>query len=184
MPNFAFFSHNPNSRKALNYLNYMLMNIGTSSGTGTGPTATNATVEAAVEWLVNKASTGLITYSQPNRNLKNPNGTSYDCSSFIITGFYAVGLNVNATWTGDMKEGFVAAGFVWHTAGSNRRLESSELQRGDILLNISNHTQMYIGNNQDVNCGSTPARVMTHTPYYYYSGASTQGWDGYLRYGG
>ena len=50
------------------------------------------------------------------------------------------------------------------------------MQRGDILLKEDDHTQMYIGNNQDVNCGNTPARVMVHSVDNY-----GRGWDGILR---
>lgn len=180
----AFNSTTPNLNWAVNRLNYNLWRgISNINNGGGGPTASNEQVETAIQWAINKANTGEVTYSQVNRNLKNPSGWSFDCSSFVITAFYYAGIDVNATYTGDMKAGFTAAGFVWHDASSSRRLESSILQRGDILLNIDNHTQMYIGNNQDVNCGSTPARVLEHNPYYNWSGASTKGWDGFLRYG-
>lgn len=137
---------------------------------GSGTTASNANVEAAVQWAIDRATNYNITYSQNNRNLKNVNGTSFDCSSFIITAFYAGGIDVNATYTGNMRSGFVAAGFTWIPGTS---FEASECLRGDILLNESEHCQMYIGNNQDVNCGSTPARVQTHTVSF--------PWDGILR---
>ena len=75
-----------------------------------------------------------------------------------------------------MIAGFTAVGFEWIEGSS---WESSQLQRGDILLNIANHTQMYIGDNQDVNCGSTPAKVQTHSTNYW-----GRGWDGILRYKG
>lgn len=143
---------------------------------GAGGTASNEKVEAAVKWCIDKASNNYITYSQTNRNLKNVNGTSYDCSSFIITGFYAAGIDINASHTGNMRAGFTAAGWEW-IAG--RSFGASQLQRGDILLNESLHTQMYIGNNQDVNCGSTPACVQTHSTDNY-----GRGWDGILRYKG
>lgn len=174
MLEFAFFSHNPNSRKALNYLNYFLSKTSANTTNGTGSTASNAIVEAACQWLIKKATNNRITYSQSNRNLKNVNGTSYDCSSFIITGFYAAGLDVDATYTGDMKAGFMAKGFTW-IPGST--FTSSQCQRGDILLSEEVHTQMYIGNNQDVNCGSTPAAVITHS-----SDNFGRSWDGILRY--
>lgn len=145
---------------------------------GSGASNPNASVESAVKWMINKASTNNITYSQSNRNLKNPNGSSYDCSSFVITGFTVGGFDIDASYTGNMRSGFEKAGFKWHPADNDRKLAASQLQRGDILLNTSKHTQVYIGNNQDVNCGSTPARVMSHVAYY-----SGGGWDGFLRYG-
>ena len=143
---------------------------------GGGAANPNASVEEAVKWLVNKASTQYITYSQSNRNLNNPNGTSYDCSSFVITGFNQAGFDIQATYTGDMRAGFTAKGFRW-IPGSY--FAASDCIRGDILLNETHHTQVYIGNNQDVNCGSTPARVVTHSPNYWGTG-----WDGILRYEG
>lgn len=143
---------------------------------GGGTSASSEAVENAVQWAVNKATNNYITYSQSNRNLKNVDGMSYDCSSFIITAFYSAGIDVAATYTGDMIAGFTAVGFEW-IAGSY--WESSQLQRGDILLNIANHTQMYIGDNQDVNCGSTPAKVQSHSVDYW-----GRGWDGILRYKG
>lgn len=143
---------------------------------GGGSVSPNADVEAAVQWMIDKANTGAVTYSQAVRNLKNPDGWSYDCSSFVITGFYVGGLNANATYTGDMRAGFTALGFEW-IPGSY--FDSSVCRRGDILLNEALHTQVYIGNNQDVNCGSTPAGVETHSPDNY-----GRGWDGILRYAG
>lgn len=136
-------------------------------------------VEKAVQWMINKVQNNYITYSQSNRNLKNVDGKSYDCSSFVITGFYAAGVDINASYTGDMVAGFTAKGWEF-IAGS--RWEASKLQRGDILINTTHHTQVYIGNNKDVNCGSTPARIVNHNEYYTYGGAN--GWTGILRYKG
>lgn len=143
---------------------------------GAGGTASDEKVEQAVKWCIDKASNNYITYSQANRNLKNVNGMSYDCSSFIITGFYAAGIDIKATSTRDMRAGFTAAGWEWIPGSS---FAANRLQRGDILLNEALHTQMYIGNNQDVNCGSTPACVQPHIPDNY-----GRGWDGILRYKG
>mgnify|MGYP001044408851 CR=1 FL=1 len=152
--------------------------LGTIGGLvgGNGSVSPNASVEAAVQWGVNEVQSRYITYSQSNR--WGPN--SYDCSSFVITMFRKGGFNINASYTGDMRSGFTAAGFVWHPS-SDGNLPASILQRGDIMLNESRHTQVYIGNNQDVNCGSTPARVVSHNKRYTYGGAN--GWDGFLRYG-
>lgn len=183
---YAFNGTTPNLKYAVNALNRQSKSIFDRLGKaiesisglvfGNGAQASNEKVEAAVKWAVDKASNNYITYSQSNRNLKNPNGMSYDCSSFIITAFYAVGVNINATYTGNMVAGFTAAGWEWITGSS---FQSSQLQRGDILLNTAIHTQMYIGNNQDVNCGSTPARVQTHSVDNY-----GRGWNGILRYKG
>lgn len=174
----VFWGTNPNLNLAVNRLNQgnnTLSKLVDWIFGGGGSTAPDEIVEAAVQWAVDRATNYDVTYSQTNRNLKNPNGLSYDCSSFVITAFYAAGLDVSATYTGDMRAGFTAAGFTW-IAGSS--FTSSQCQRGDILLNEVYHTQMYIGNNQDVNCGSVlyGATVQEHLVSY--------PWDGILRYEG
>lgn len=131
-------------------------------------------VENAVQWAIKKCSAKNVTYSQTYRNLNNPNGYSYDCSSFVITAFNQAGFNINATYTGDMRSGFTAEGFIW-IPGSE--WESNQLIRGDVLLDEVNHTQMYIGNNEDANCGDTPARIVPHSVNNY-----GRYWDGILRY--
>lgn len=141
---------------------------------GSGAVAPNANVEKAVQWMIDKVSNNYITYSQTTRNLKNLSGSSYDCSSFVITGFFAGGYNANATYTGDMRAAFIALGFTWIPGTS---FTSEQCIRGDILLNETLHTQVYIGGGQDVNCGSTPARVQTHSDNNY-----GNDWDGILRY--
>lgn len=183
---YAFNGRVPNLNWAVNQLNKgqfsILGSIGNIVGSigdiigGSGATASNEQVEQAVQWAINKATNNYITYSQSSRNLKNVNGKSYDCSSFLITAFYAAGVDINAMYTGDMRAGFTAAGWTWIPG---TYWQSSQLQRGDILLNESNHTQMYIGNNQDVSCGSTPAKVLPHSVDNY-----GRGWDGILRYAG
>lgn len=173
---YAFWGSSPNLNQAVNRLNRQNFNlsgvIGNITG-GNGQHASDEQIEAAVQWLINKASNNYITYSQTNRNLKNPSGMSFDCSSFIITGFYAVGIDINATSTSDMRGGFTAAGWTWI---DGMTWESSQLLRGDILLDEATHTQMYIGDNQDVNCGSTPAKVIPHSVNNF-----GRGWDGILR---
>lgn len=140
---------------------------------GSGSTAANASVEEAVKWAINKATNNYITYSQVNR--WGP--YSYDCSSFLISAFRAAGFSLpSATYTGNMRSAFTQEGFLWIPGNYFTALQC---RRGDILLNEVNHTQMYIGNNQDVNCGSTPARVQSHSADNY-----GRGWDGILRYGG
>lgn len=145
-------------------------------GSGSGSAAGNAKVEQAVQWMIDKATNNYITYSQSNRNLNNPDGLSYDCSSFVITAFNHAGFDINATYTGNMVDGFTAEGWEWHPV-YNGTITADMLVRGDILLNREMHTQVYIGNNQDVNCGSTPARVMAHSDNYWGTG-----WDGWLHY--
>lgn len=156
----------------LTNVNVISFNPGNIIGGG-GTVSPNGSVESAVQWAISME--GKASYSQSNRNLKVLNGSSYDCSSFVITAFYAAGIDVNATYTGDMKAGFTALGWTW-IPGSY--FDSSELIRGDILLNEIHHTQMYIGNNQDVNCSSSKNSVIitVHNPDYWGTG-----WNGVLR---
>lgn len=151
-----------------------------NTSNGAGATAPNADVETAVKWATQRAADADITYSNYDRNLKNPYGYSYDCSSFVITAFYVGGFDAASTYTGDMRAGFQALGFTW-IPGSY--FASGDLIRGDIQVNENagnaGHTNIYIGNNQDVDCGSTPAKIIQHTPNNF-----GIGWHGVLRYEG
>ena len=153
---------------------------GSSSYSGSS-IAPNANVEQAVQWMIDKANSGNVTYSKSvsGRNLKNPDGWSFDCSSFVITGFYVGGFDANCTSTHNMKSAFEDLGFTWIPSNY---IESNACIRGDILLREyggpgDGHTQVYIGNNQDVNCGDTPAAIVEHSPNCW-----GDGWDGILRY--
>ena len=71
-------------------------------------------------------------------------GGDRDCSSAIISAYQAAGLNVNATYTGNMVDAFLATGlFEWKPM-------SFIAQRGDIYLNIVNHTAMCTSPNPDM----------------------------------
>lgn len=151
-----------------------------NSSTNGSATSSNYNVEQAVQWAVNKANSGNITYSLNPDTMWGP--TSYNCSTFIISAFRAAGFSLaNASYTGNMISAFEQEGFQWIAMSPS--IPSSVLVRGDIMVNKTYHTQMYIGNNQDVNCGSTPARVMNHVSTYYL-GEVGYGWDGYLHYVG
>ena len=64
-----------------------------------------------------------------------------DCSSACITSYQAVGLDVNATYTGNMRAGFLATGkFKWHPWGDGYLPKN-----GDMYLNESHHTAMSRG---------------------------------------
>ena len=110
-----------------------------------------------------------------------------DCSSGIISAYKAAGLEVNATYTGDMKAGFLATGmFEWKPM-------SFTAQRGDIYLNIANHTAMCLSPNPDMLAefcinefgqvyggkqGDQTGRESILAPYYSYP------WDGILHWKG
>ena len=66
-------------------------------------------------------------------------GGDRDCSSGVISSYQAAGLEVGATYTGDMVSGFTDTGLfeVWGMG------ETAE--RGDIYLNEASHTAMCLG---------------------------------------
>lgn len=113
---------------------------------GNGSVAANADVEAAVQWAINIANDPSHGYDQTNRN-----GPDYDCSSLVWHAFTEGGgfnLGSYAFSTYYMPQILTGAGFTQHTFTSVQ-----ELQRGDILLR-DGHTEIYIGNQQDVGAHS------------------------------
>ena len=78
-------------------------------------------------------------------------GTTYyvaqgdrDCSSAVISCWQAAGVDVQATYTGDMLAGFLATGLF------EKRPLSFTAQPGDIYLNYSAHTAMCISTDPDL----------------------------------
>lgn len=107
----------------------------------------NNVIETAIAWATGIANDNTHGYSQANRY-----GPDYDCSSLVTTAFRNAGINVPYDCnTRNMKDRFVNAGFVWIPANSipNFPGSSANLKRGDILLK-SGHTELYIGNNQNI----------------------------------
>ena len=81
-------------------------------------------------------------YDQTNRW-----GPDYDCSSFLISVWEAVGVPVKtngATWTGNMKDVFCRCGFEVVTTDPGELSIGAFLQDGDILLNELNHAAMLV----------------------------------------
>ena len=79
-------------------------------------------------------------------------GPDYDCSSAVITAWEMAGVPVKtngATYTGNMYSVFTKLGFEDVTSSVNLSTGSG-LVRGDVLLNHTKHTAMYIGNGQEV----------------------------------
>lgn len=104
-------------------------------------------IENATQWIINLANDNSHGYDQTNRW-----GPNYDCSSAIITAWQQAGVPVKsngATYTGNMKSVFLRTGF---SEVKNQIVLSngSGLKRGDVLLNESSHTAMYIGSGQIV----------------------------------
>ena len=106
--------------------------------------AASATVESAIAWAIAIANDNSHGYSMTNRW-----GPDYDCSSFVISAFRNAGVNVgSATYTGNMRAQFTQHGFQW--IPWSQIGGTGNLQRGDILLNEAQHTEIYLGNNQNV----------------------------------
>lgn len=102
-------------------------------------------VEYAVQWALNIANDDSHGYDQGNRW-----GPDYDCSSLIISAYEAAGIPVKsvggAQRTYDMRQTFKKCGF---TEVSNwNKSTGAGLRRGDVVLNVQHHTEMYIGNGQ------------------------------------
>ena len=116
-----------------------------SSNGGTALPPGGQGVEAAVNWAINIANDDSHGYDQPTRD----GGVDFDCSSLVSWAFRENGFNIPkpspATYT--MIDPFVAAGAQWLQGLGN---DSSELYRGDILLNIQDHVAIYIGGGQIV----------------------------------
>ena len=105
-------------------------------------------VENYTQQAINIANDNKHGYSQYNR-WGNPD---YDCSSLVVTVVQNSGIPVKtngATYTGNMYNAFIKSGFedVTHTVNLTT---GQGLQRGDILLNTVNHTEIYIGGGQNV----------------------------------
>ena len=76
-------------------------------------------------------------------------GKDYDCSSLVYTCAYVAGYDVPKTgtrYTGTILNHFTKCG--WRADQFDGNL--SDLDKGDILLNVQNHVAIYIGNGQIV----------------------------------
>lgn len=105
-------------------------------------------IENYTQQAVNIANDNKHGYSQYNRW-----GTpDYDCSSLVITVVQNSGIPVKtngATYTGNMYNAFIRSGFEDVTPTVNLTTGQG-LKRGDVLLNVENHTEIYIGNRSNV----------------------------------
>lgn len=130
----------------------------------------------AMEQLCNDNSHG---YSQINRW-----GPDYDCSSAIIHALQMAGFDTGAaSYTGNLSSELTKRGWV-------RLPASTAKQRGDILLNDTDHVALYLGNNLlaefsisengtiDGQAGDQTGREAYIHNYYDYP------WDCVLRYTG
>ena len=141
-------------------------------------------IESATIWLENLAADNSHGYSQANRW-----GPDYDCSSAIITAWQQANVPVKvngATFTGNMRAAFLLTGFKDVTRSVDLATGAG-LRRGDVLLNYTSHTAMYIGNGKIVHArssdghpesGDQSGNEIRIQPYFVYPG----GWDCVLRY--
>lgn len=102
-------------------------------------------IERAIAWALCVAGDDSHGYSQDAN--KRFAGVDYDCSSFVISAYKQAGLDLKSTFTGDMKQDFLAHGFV--------EVPLKDKQRGDVLLNEAHHTAIYIGDNKLVHGSSS-----------------------------
>lgn len=144
------------------------------------------TINKAVAWALTAANNASHGYDQAYRW-----GPNYDCSSFVITAWQEAGVPVKeagASYTGDMYSAFLKCGFMDVTSlvGLNTGVG---LEKGDVLLNKRNHTELYIGDSRVVKAsinekgtvtggqsGDQTGREIYVGPYYNYP------WDCVLRY--
>ena len=143
--------------------------------------AASPVVESAISWAVSIANDNSHGYSQRSRW-----GPDYDCSSLVISAFRHAGVNVGtATTTYNMRTQFMQHGFQWIPWAQIGGV--SNLQRGDVLLNDNSHTEIYLGNKQNVGAhsdrgypqtGDQTGTEISVSGYYYHP------WLGVLRYAG
>lgn len=137
------------SRTKYSWTKCNIFSSSSSSGNNPGgvvPAPGGEGVEKAIKWCVDIANNDEHGYTQ---ELDKRNGPDYDCSSLLYNGFRIAGYNLPfpAGDTKSMIADFTAAGFTWIPGLGN---DVTELKRGDILLNIVNHTELYLGDGRTV----------------------------------
>ena len=152
----------------------------TSGNTTTTPQAANSVIQSAVNWALSIANNDSYGYEWGGRGL-NSNG--YDCSGLITTAYNQAGLSFGFPSTSEMRSVMTSAGFVVHNELLN---DCTNAQVGDVYVNESVHTVMYIGNgqivhadsNRDGSPGDSSGREILVAPWY------QNNWTVVLRYGG
>lgn len=104
-------------------------------------------IQKMIDYAVAIANDDSHGYSQVRRFPSQ--GTDFDCSSLMYESAHQAGYNVPTSgtrYTGTMVEHFRKAGFSVFEFDGNL----ADLDPGDILVNVTYHTEMYIGNGQFV----------------------------------
>jgi uncharacterized protein YraI len=150
-------------------------------------------ISKAVSWAVATANDDSHGYSLlASRRWGNPD---YDCSTFVASAYRAAGLSLtyggssSVMYCGIMKTIFTADGFEW--IPWSRIGGVSNLKAGDVLLDASAHTELYIGSGKTAAAhsdrGYPQAGDQTGTEVSvagYYNNVGGVSWDGVLRYVG
>lgn len=104
-----------------------------------GDTSKMSRIDTMVKFVKDTCNDPKVGYSQVNRWL-NPD---VDCSSFMYLAANKAGYNIKtgSGYTGSMLADFKKAGFNAVKFDGNL----NDLTAGDIMLNVQNHTEMYIG---------------------------------------
>ena len=102
--------------------------------------------ESATRWMEALAGDDSHGYDQIYRWGEKGD---YDCSSAVISAYKRAGLPLTCTYTGNMKADMVKNGFADVTAEVNLSTGAG-LIRGDVLLNETHHTAMYVGDGKEV----------------------------------
>jgi hypothetical protein len=104
----------------------------------------NPLVERATRWAENIALDDSHGYSQARRDSQS----DYDCSSFVWFAYKHAGIPLGGGWpfvTQTMGGILKADGFQEMTWSGNPRDAAASLQRGDVLVDPSEHTEIYAG---------------------------------------
>lgn len=118
-----------------------------AASTSTNASPATSKIDKMVDIAKKYAADDRHGYSQKRRWPKQ--GTDFDCSSLMYECAHEAGYNVpvNMGYTGSMLADFKKAGF---TAIPFKQVGLKGLRKGDILLNVRDHTEMYIGNGKFV----------------------------------
>ncbi len=156
------------------------------------PSASTA-ISKAVSWAIATANDDSHGYSLlASRRWGSPD---YDCSTFVASAYRAAGLSLtyggssSVMYCGIMKTIFTSDGFEWIPWSKIGGV--SKLKKGDVLLDASAHTELYIGSGKTAaaHCdrGYPQKGDQTGTEVDvagYYNNVGSVSWDGVLRYVG